>query len=94
MEGSLVEAINRMKILAGINEDNSVVPIGTIFPISEPSNMHKAVDAILAAGLEVDLGYSMGTFYFTFKSTSIANEAHKIVSGVIDKKKELKWQES
>lgn len=82
----------RLKKLAGLNEE-AVMTLGKVFCLSEPSNMHKAIDAILGAGIEVDLAYSMGTFYFNFSSESIAKEAHSVVSKVIDKKKELKWIE-
>ena len=82
----------RLEKLAGLNEE-SVMQLGKVFCLSEPSNMHKAIDAILEAGIEVDLAFSMGTFYFNFASESLAKEAHAAVSKVIDKKKELKWIE-
>ena len=82
----------RLEKLAGLNEE-SVMQLGKVFCLSEPSNMHKAIDAILEAGIEVDLAFSMGTFYFNFSSESLAKEAHNAVAKVIDKKKELKWVE-
>ena len=82
----------RLKQLAGLTEE-AVMPLGQVFCLSEPTNMHKAIDAILEAGIHVDLAFSMGTFYFNFGSEALANEAHKLVAKVIDKKKELKWTE-
>ena len=73
---------DRLKKLAGLNED-AVMQLGKVFCLSEPSNMHKAIDAILEAGISVDLAFSMGTFYFNFDSESIAKEAHKVVSKVL-----------
>jgi hypothetical protein len=55
--------------------------------------MHKAVDALLEAGFEVDLNLSMGVYYFNFKNESLVDEAHKIVAKVINKAKEQKWSE-
>jgi hypothetical protein len=83
---------DRLAKLAGLNEE-SVMQLGKVFCLSEPSNMHKAIDAILEAGIQVDLAYSMGTFYFNFDSEKVAKDAHSVVSKVIDKKKELKWVE-
>lgn len=82
--------MSRLKQLAGLTEE-AVMPLGRVFKLSDPSNMHKVIDAILEAGIEVDLGFSMGTYYFNFASDKIAAEAHAIASKVIDKKKELKY---
>ncbi len=87
---------NRLKHLAGIYEaadSKKTLPIGLHFGLGDGSNMHKAVDALLEAGIEVDMNYSMGIYYFNFKDEKIADEAHKIVAKVIDKKKEQKWRE-
>jgi hypothetical protein len=87
----------RLRKLAGLlteaQTDRKVLPIGLYFSLSDAANMRKAVDALLEAGLEVDLSLSMGVYYFNFKNDNIAEEAHKVVAKVIDKKKEQKWSE-
>jgi len=88
---------SRLKRLAGIlteEADKKVIPIGLHFGLGDGGNMHKAVDALLEAGIEVDMNYSMGVYYFNFKSEKLADEAHRIVAKVIDKKKEQKWSEN
>lgn len=83
---------SRLKQLAGILSEDEKLPIGLVFTLSDVSNMRKAVDAILEAGLNVDLNFSMGTYYFTFKNENTANVARKLVSKVINKNKET-WSE-
>lgn len=81
--------LERIKQLAGLSEDaTSKVPLGLVFTLSDQSNMRKAIDAILEAGMNVDLSFSMGTYYFKFDSEAQAEEAQAIVAKVIDKKKE------
>ena len=81
--------LDRIKQLAGLSEAaTSKVPLGLVFTLSSQSNMRKAIDAILEAGMTVDLSFSMGTYYFKFDSEAQAEEAQAIVSKVIDKKKE------
>ena len=81
----------RLKTLAGILREDKL-PIGLVFTLSDASNMRKAVDAILEAGMSVDLNFSMGNYYFNFKNEKLADEAHSLVSKVIDKSKE-DWSE-
>ena len=86
----------RLKKLAGMlteETDKKIIPIGLHFGLGDGGNMHKAVDALLEAGIEVDMNFSMGVYYFNFKDEKIADEAHKIVAKVIDKQKERKWSE-
>jgi len=80
-----------LRKLSGLSE--AVIPVGQHFTISDAGNMKKAIDALLEAGLAVDLALSMGTYYFNFKSEDTINEARKVVSKVIDKKKETQWRE-
>jgi hypothetical protein len=87
---------SRLKKLAGIlteEIDLKTLQIGLYFGLGDSSNMHKAVDALLEAGIEVDMNYSMGVYYFNFKEKKIADEAHGIVAKVINKKQEQKWSE-
>lgn len=86
----------RLKKLAGINEavdQKGNFKIGTHFALADDDNMQKAVVALLKAGFTTDLSYSMGVYYFNFKSEKVAEEAHKVAAKVIDKKKESKWEE-
>jgi len=86
----------RLKKLAGMlteEADTKTIPIGLHFGLGDGGNMHKAVDALLEAGIEVDMNFSMGVYYFNFKDEKIADEAHKIVAKVINKQKEQKWSE-
>lgn len=85
--------IGRIKQLAGMvtEADEGAISLGLVFKINDPDNMRKAVDALLEAGMSVDLSYSMGTYFFTFKTDALAKEARAIVAKVIDKKKEAKW---
>jgi len=86
--------LDRLKYLAGLNEETGdKLPIGLFFRITDHSNMTKAVDALLSAGLAVELNYSMGVYYFNFKNESVADEAHKVASKVIDRKKEETWSD-
>lgn len=81
--------LERIKHLAGLSEAaTSKVPLGLVFTLSNQSNMRAAIDAILEAGMNVDLSFSMGTYYFKFDSEAQAEEAQAIVAKVIDKKKE------
>ena len=81
--------LDRIKQLAGLSEAaTSKIPLGLVFTLTHPDNMRKAVDAILEAGMSVDLSYSMGTYFFSFESDSQAEEARAIVAKVIDRKKE------
>jgi hypothetical protein len=87
---------SRLRKLAGLiteSKADKVIPIGLHFGLGDMSNMHKAVDALLEAGIEVDMNLSMGVYYFNFKNESLADEAHKIVAKVINKQKEQKWRE-
>lgn len=82
---------SRLRKLSGLLEANTL-PVELHFTLSDASNMKKAVDALLEAGMTVDLSLSMGRYFFTFKSDDLVNEARKIVAQVIDRKKEDKWQ--
>jgi len=88
---------SRLRKLAGLltesKADRKTIPIGLHFGLGDETNMHKAVDALLEAGFEVDMNLSMGVYYFNFKNESLADEAHKIVAKVINKQKEQKWSE-
>lgn len=81
--------LDLIRKLAGLSE--AAIPVGQHFTISDAANMKKAVDALLEAGLPVDLALNMGTYYFNFKSEEAVNEARKVVAKVIDKKKETQW---
>lgn len=88
---------SRLRTLSGMiteaEADRKVFPIGLHFGLSDEANMHKAVDALLKGGFELDMNLSMGIYYFNFKDESVADEAHKVVAKVIDKKKEQIWSE-
>lgn len=81
----------RLKRLAGINEAAAgKLTVSLSFIILDPSNMQKAVTALLDAGFSLDLNYSMGKYIFAFKNEDVMEEAFKIASKVIDKAKEAK----
>jgi len=83
--------LEQLRKLSGLAE--AALPVGQHFTLSDEGNMKKAVDALLEAGLAVDLALSMGTYYFNFKNEDSINEARKVVSKVIDKKKESQWSD-
>lgn len=85
-----------LKKLAGmLNEaESGKLSIGLFFKVEDQSNMRKAVDALLEAGFNIDLNYSMGTYFFNFKNEDAAEEAYKVASKVIDKAKEIKIQKN
>ena len=83
--------LSRLRELSGLLCE-ATLPVELHFTLSDASNMKKAVDALLDAGLTVDLNLSMGKYFFNFKNEDAVNEARKIVSKIIDKKKEEKWQ--
>lgn len=84
--------VERLRELSGLLTEDKTIPVGLHFTLNDQGNMKAAVDALLEAGLSVDLSFSMGTYYFNFKNESVVAEARKIVSKVINKKKEAnKW---
>lgn len=83
----------RLRELSGLLTEDKTIPAGFNFTLSDEDNMHKALDALLEAGLSVDLNLAMGTYYFNFTNEGAATEARKIAAKVIDKKKETKWSE-
>lgn len=82
-----------LRKLAGLVTEDKAIPAGFNFTLSDEGNMHKALNALLEAGLSVDLNLVMGTYYFNFTNEGAATEARKIAAKVIDKKKETKWSE-
>lgn len=85
--------LSRLRELSGMLEE-AALPVELHFTLTDATNMRKAVDALLEAGLSVDLSLAMGRYFFSFKNESAVNEARKIVTKVIDRKKEDAWNEA
>lgn len=79
---------NLKAFAAMIKEEETGAETGLFIKITNHENMMKAISALLENGFYVEVNFSMGIYYFNFKSSAVATQARAIINSVIDATKE------